>query len=376
MDDVLVVFPSVFSLNKIKKLIESIKKKIELKFDVNKITTEKSCLVFEVDDVVDAAVLTADIFGIEKVAIAKRIPNEFKKIVTTIVNTGKKTILPGEQFFVRVQADYPETVGFTRSDIEFTSTGDLAAELSDISAHPAKNEYEATKIIFSYIGRESTYVCIHIYTGVGGLPFGSQNKKVACSIHNVLSATSCLMAVKCGYLPQILIVYSSEPELKENIRLFGSIAHRTSINTLKIRVTHIDLSDDLNGNIRLMLQESIAIKILTVLPERNIILPLSASIHPFWFVEAIKRRTLFAGKTPFMPLLFLTDSIYHTVDDMHLKYKKQDINMLINNAVFKKEAYEKYQKKIDALSKDGKKNIKTISLKIGPNYLHDIIDSI
>ena len=103
MDDVLVVFPSAFSSNRLKKLIESIKKKIHLKFNVYKIIVEKSCLVFEVDDVVEATVLTADIFGIDKVAIAKRTPNEFNNIVTTILNAGKKTILPGEQFFVRVQ---------------------------------------------------------------------------------------------------------------------------------------------------------------------------------------------------------------------------------------------------------------------------------
>jgi hypothetical protein len=44
--------------------------------------------------------------------------------------------------------------------------------------------------------------------------------------------------------------------------------------------------------------------------------------------------------------------------------------------VFKKKEYERYERTIDMLSKAAVKNMKTISLEVGPNYLHDIIDSI
>jgi hypothetical protein len=92
------------------------------------------------------------------------------------------------------------------------------------------------------------------------------------------------------------------------------------------------------------------------------------------------KKIVFAGKTPWLPLMFLTDSIYHNAKDTGLEDKINScytsIDTLIKDMAFKKEEYEKYENKIDVLSKAAIENMKTISLKIGPNYLHDIIDSI
>ena len=60
-------------------------------------------------------------------------------------------------------------------------------------------------------------------------------------------------------------------------------------------------------------------------------------------------------------------------DDKIIMY----IDKLIGDTIgFKKYEYNKYEKKIDALSKETTNNMKTISLNIGPNYIHDIIDSV
>jgi hypothetical protein len=125
-----------------------------------------------------------------------------------------------------------------------------------------------------------------------------------------------------------------------------------------------------------MLQESISANILTHLPENRLIIPLSTAIHPTWFIEATMKKIVFARKTPWLPLMFLTDSIYHNTKDTGLEDRTTCIDTLIKDMTFKREEYEKYENKIDALSKAAIKNMKTISLKIGPNYLHDIIDSI
>jgi hypothetical protein len=46
------------------------------------------------------------------------------------------------------------------------------------------------------------------------------------------------------------------------------------------------------------------------------------------------------------------------------------------SALFEKKEYRKHLRKVDILSKKAMKNMKTISLKVGPNYLHDIIDAV
>jgi hypothetical protein len=374
---VLLVFPSAFSANRKDNLKTVVKEKLELiHVKVNKIISEESCIVFEVTNLVEASASVVEMFGIDKVAIAKHVTNGFTDIVTTIVSTGRQIIFPKEKFFVKVQMSSNSRVSYIARDIEFVSSSNLTAELSSIAAKPAKNEYEANKIILSYIGKDSAYVCIQMDTAHGGLPFGSQKEKVACSIHNVLSTVSCMITVKCGFVPDFLILYTNDNDLKENAKLFSHIANKMCIKKHKIRVAYIDLPDKFDHNLKLMLQESISANILTHLPENRLIIPLSTAIHPTWFIEATMKKIVFARKTPWLPLMFLTDSIYHNTKDTGLEDRTTCIDTLIKDMTFKREEYEKYENKIDALSKAAIKNMKTISLKIGPNYLHDIIDSI
>ena len=378
MDNVvLLVFPSAFSANRKDKLITMVKKKLQLRhIKVNKIILEESCIAFEVSDVVEAASSAAEMFGIDKVAIAKQVTNRFTNIVKTIVNTGKQIILPKEKFFVKVEVDHNTKLNYVGRDVEFVSSGDLTANLSSIAAQPAKNEYDADKIILSYIGKNSAYVCIQIDKALGGLPFGSQKEKVVCSIHNTLSALSCLMAIQCGFIPELLILYTDYNDLKENVKLVGYIYNRMSIKKHKIRIARIDIPDNSNYCLKFILQESVSARILTLLPEKGLVIPLSAAIHPPWFVEATIKKIGFTGKMPWMPLMLMTDSIYYNAKYVGLEDKIATIETIISTSVLKKEEYKKHEKKIDTLSKAAIKNMKTVSLNIGPNYLHDIIDSI
>jgi hypothetical protein len=341
---------------------------------------EEACIVFEVADVVEAAGITAELFGIGKVAIAKCTSNRFTDVVSTIVKIGKQTILPEEKFFIRVQISSKAKVSYIGRDIEFASSGNLIADLSPISAKPAKNEYESDKTILAYIGKNSAYVSLQIDTGHGGIPSGSQKEKVVCSIHNTLSTLSCMLVIKYGFIPDFLIMYTNVDDLKENAKLFGRIAPTMSVKKYKIRLVHIDLPDVYNDhNLKLMLQEGVFSTILTLLPGKSgIVMPLSAAIHPQWFIESTVKRIISTGKMLWMPLMLLTDGVYQDAKNMDLEDKITSIDDLINNnmMMFKKCEYKKYERKIDALSKAAIKNMKTISLKIGPNYLHDIIDSV
>jgi hypothetical protein len=378
--NVLLIFPSSLSPNRKTKLIDVVKKKLLLSnIKVNKTTIEEGCIAFEVTDVIEAAAATVELFGICQVAVAKCIPNRFTDIVDTIVKTGKQIILPEEKFFIRVWTSGKAKISYIGRDVEFASSGNLIAELSPIASKPAKNEYEANKVILSYIGKHSAYVCLQIDTALGGIPSGSQKEKLVCGIHNILSSLSCMLAVKCGFIPDVLIMYTNEDDLKENAKLFGCIAPKMSVKKYRIRLIHIDLPDKYNHHLKLMLQEGISIRILTLLPGKGrLVIPLSAAIHPPWFVESTVKKIVSTGKIPWMPLMLLTDGIYHDAKSVGLEDKITSIDDLINTnmIMFKKQEYKKYERKIDMLSKDAVKNMKTISLKVGSNYLHDIIDSI
>ena len=78
-DEVLiVVFPSIFSKNKVNSLIINIKKVLKIqKQNFRKIRKEGDIIIVEVDDPVFASSAINTLFGIKGVAIAKQVTNDF-----------------------------------------------------------------------------------------------------------------------------------------------------------------------------------------------------------------------------------------------------------------------------------------------------------
>ena len=265
---VLLVFPGHFSMGRIDKLIANIEKQLQSKnIELKNIAIENECLVFEMDDVVEGAGITREMFGIDKVAIAKKVPSiQFEDITAEVVNIGKLKVLPNEKFFVKVQISNNAQVNYKSRDLEFASTGDLTVALQpssisssrqrpytfshdssissshsySSSARPAKNELEADRLIEIFIGKKSAYVSIEIDIGLGGLPFACQGEKVLCTIHDTLSAISCMIALKCGFFPEIVILYTDDDDLRKNLKIFGMIVNKMSIKNYSIRLVELD----------------------------------------------------------------------------------------------------------------------------------------
>jgi hypothetical protein len=314
---------------------------------------------------------------VDKVAIAKRIPKQFKQIVKTIVMTGQKTILSREKFFVKVEVSQNDKLTYVQRDLEFAASGELIGKLSrTVKAIPAKNEYDADKLVLTYLGKNSAYVCLQVNKGMGGITYNSQKEDIICSIHNITSTISCLKSLKCGFAPNYLIPYTNHCDLTENLKLFGFVANKSPHKKYKIRVGRIDLPSGINENLELMFKESVCAEVLTLLPGKGIIIPLSASFYPLWFVKATIKRVFAGGKIPWMPLAVSTNSIYYDAEELGLDDKISFIDKLVMKTSFDKRDYERFQDKIDTVSRVTFKGIKIVSLEIGPNYLHDIVDSI
>jgi hypothetical protein len=416
---VLLVFPSQFSIGRIDKLIADIKDALRSKdVELRDIVLEKECVVFELDDVVEAAAITAEMFGINKVAIAKKVSTaRFEEILTEVVNIGKLKILPNEKFYVKVQISKNAKVDYKPRDLEFASTGELTAALQpslspsfsssrqsstrsssasslSSSARPAKNEFDANRLIEIFIGKKSAYVCIEIDAGLGGLPFACQDEKVLCTIHNTLSAISCMAVLKCGFFPEIIILYTDDDDLRQNLKTFGLVVNRMNTKNYSIRLARVD---DLQkkrqqqqqqqqhqrrqSSHKTILQEIVATQVLTRLRGKGVVVPLSTAIHPLWLIELTFKKILSSNKIPWMPLLLPTQGIYDIAKELGMEEHKlrlmSDQSYMIDRLLtFTKQDYAKYRKSIDIMTESALKNMDTISFEIGPNYLHDILDSI
>jgi hypothetical protein len=126
---VLIVFPDRFSMGRIDKLIANIEKQLKSKnIELKNTAIENEWLVFDMDDVVEGAAITREMFGIDKVAIAKKVPSiQFEDISAEVLKIGKLKVLPNEKFFVKVQISNNAKISYKSRDLEFASTGDLTA---------------------------------------------------------------------------------------------------------------------------------------------------------------------------------------------------------------------------------------------------------
>lgn len=409
---VLLVFPSQFSIGRIDKLIADIKDALRSKdVGLRDIVLEKECVIFELDDVVEGATITAEMFGIDKVAIAKKVSTaRFEEILAEVVSIGKLKILPKEKFFVKVQISNNAKVDYKPRDLEFASTGELTAALQSSlspsvsyshrqsstfpssasslssSARPAKNELDANRLIEIFIGKKSAYVCIEIDAGLGGLPFACQGEKVLCTIHNPLSAISCMAVLKCGFFPEIIILYTDDDDLRQNLKTFGLVVNRLNTKNYSIRLARVEelqiqQQQQRQSSHRIILKEIVAAQVLTRILGKGVVVPLSTAIHPLWLIELTFKKILSSNKIPWMPLLLPAQGIYDIAKELGMEEHKlrlmSDQSCMIDRLLtFTKQDYAKYRKSIDIMTESALKNMNTISFEIGPNYLHDILDSV
>jgi hypothetical protein len=362
---VVIAFPSAFA-NK-GALARAIKKAARGRISI---IIEGNCIVCEPTDSVEFASQLASLFGIEKVAIAKKVSSKFSDLSHAIIEVGTRVIVPGARFYIKViQEAAAAKYDYVSRDIEFAASGALTVELSSIKARPAKNEEEATQLILTIIGKESAYICLQLLSASGGLVAGSRGK-VLGSIHSSLSFLSSHMAAKAGFDSTIVLPYTDERELESNAKLVQLFALKTgrknqtilamSINVPAVRHEHVPL-----------VKEKIISKILIRQKENSrIVFPFSIAVHPVWLIESIMQETLSVGKTPFVPLIFMSNEL--------VTYAR-DIGINLHSSIASTAAeveLQKYSGIIESQAKVAIKHTKKLDLNVGPNYLHDIIDSI
>jgi adenylyl- and sulfurtransferase ThiI len=192
--NVVIAFPSAFT--DVRALARTIQKATTE--TIRSVAVEHNCIICESSDIVELAYQLASIFGVESVAVAKKVSSNFSDLTAAIVDVGISVIVPGDRFHVRVMLQPTAKCDYVSRDIEFAVSGTLAARLTSINARPAKTEVDASRQILSIVGKESAYVCVQVMTAPSGLIAGSHGG-VLSSIHDSLSFLASLMAAKAGF---------------------------------------------------------------------------------------------------------------------------------------------------------------------------------
>ena len=366
-----IVFPSIFAQNKINSLITNIKKILKIKnLKFQAIRKEDSIIVVDANDPVFTSSAINLLFGIERVAIAKQVENEFNTVVSSITKIGSNLLLKGDKFYVKIEG---YSTGYLPKDLEIATTSSLIEKTTKLGAKPG-TENNNDKVLYTFLTKKHAYVCIYTDKGLGGIPYNSQNEKIVCSIFDELSAISCLETIKQGYDVKIVVFYNKKSELLNLVKILNKIIPRTLHSKIDLDFYQISISSG-TKNFLLLVQTitEILITIAKLNKMKKISLSISPLIFPSQFVDAIIKRVFEKNIIPHIPLAGLDDDILDNAKEIGLgkflpkiekfgKMKFNSINTTINEA-----------KKI---AKDSEHTKKSISIEVGANNIHDILDSL
>ncbi|MHB8545484.1 MAG: thiamine biosynthesis protein [Nitrosotalea sp.] len=365
---VLVIFPSIYSLNKINNLATNISKILKIKNQHhNGVRKNESLVVVEAIDPVLASSAVNLLFGIDKIAIAKEVDNNFDSVLSTITNTALSLLLKGEKFYVKVEG---KTKKFLAKDLEIAATAMLVEKSMHLEAKPG-SESNHDRLVYIYLTDAYAYVCIFVDKGLSGIPYNSQKEKILCCIHDELSAISCLQTIKMGFEVKILICYHNESDLLRLAKIINKILPRIIEDNIALHICKMNRSSGIPTTITAITQ--VMISIASKEKIGRISLGISPMIFPVSFCE-YNANLAFQNKIiPWFSLSGIDSGIFENAKEIGLE--KYIVNL--EDLCKKHPNYKKISmSEISRHAKNALKTIKCIQVTAGPKNIHDIIDSL
>ena len=360
-----VVFPNLFSKNKIPQLITKIKEILRLKnLKINSIKRDNDIILVDANDPVFVSSAINLLFGIDKIAIARKTSNDFQKIISEISSIAGNLLLKNEKYLVRVEGN---AKGFLLKDVEIAATTKIIEEKANLEAFPGtENNYE--KLLYTYITKKNAYICIFMDEGNGGIPYNAQNKKAICAIYDEISVLACYETIKQGYDVRIIVCYRQKSELMNIVKIINKILPRLLQEKIKLEFFQINIQSTSVKNYLLYVNSIIEI----MLEQENeyLALPLSPLFFPSNFIENSINRVFEKKKIPIIPITGVDVRFYDDFKEMGLEKNVKKFENIV----------KKISKDTPEFSRDlvenSLKTKKIVLVKIGPNNIHDILDAL
>lgn len=365
-----IVFPSIFAQNKTNILESNIKKILKIQNQhFKKIKKDDSIILVEANDPVFASSMINLLFGIEKVAIAKQTKNEYDTVISAITKIGSNLFLKGDTFFVKVEG---KSKGYLPKDIEFAATSSLIEKTAKLGVKPGTEE-KYDKLLYVYLTKLNAYVCIFTDNGNGGVPNNSQNEKIICCIYDELSAVSCLETIKEGYEVKIIVCYHKESDLLKFVKILNSLLPRLLKSEIELEFFHVDVNDNTAQNYLDLVEIVTEIMLSTAISKKikRLSLALSTSIFPQSFIDKITEKVYRKKIFPHISLSGFDKNTLEYAKDLGLEKYLGRIEKL---GKMKFDSVKKDRKNLQNLYQKSLKTKKIVSVNVGPNNVHDILD--
>jgi len=360
-----VVFPSIFSKNKIPQLIKNIKKILKIKNQkYNSVKRDGDIILVDADDPVFASSAINLLFGIEKIAIARQVKNDFQNIVSEITTIGGNLLLKGEKFLVRVEGI---SKGFLVKDVEIAATSNIIEKKSNLGAHPGTDE-NFDKLLDTFLTKNYAYICIFSDIGKGGIPYESEKQQTICAVYDEISAVSCYETIKQGYDTKIIVCFRQESELMNLAKMINQIIPRLVQEEIKIEFYNLKINP--KGNKNYLIYVNSIIEILLSFSNKRISLSLSPLIFSGNFIDSVLNHVFSKKKIPIIPLTGVDNQLFLEAKEIGLERSISKLEKMIS---IRSNDVPKISKTDIEFALKTKKEI---SVKLGVNNVHDILDSL
>ncbi len=367
---VVVVFPSIFSQNKIEALITNIKKVLKnqnQKF--KKIKKDGKVIIVETTDPVFVSSTINDLFGIKNIAIAKQVKNDFKIIVENVTKIAADLFLKNERFLLQVEG---YSKGFVTRDVEVAATSSLIEKTVKKGIKPGTTE-KYDRRLFTHLTKSSAYICIYYDKGLEGIPNNSQNEKMVCCVFDELSAISCIETIKQGFNIKMIVCYNKKSELLDLVKMINVIIHKTVQTQISLEFYKIDTDVKLSPMTLVEVVSGILVKVAMSVNIKRISLSISPIIHPISFFEKIVKEIHSKDLMPYTPLTTLSEDIIDDSKEIGLEKHLNKIEKIGKTKFFSSVSPKR---KIENIVEHSMKTKKTVRVKLDVNNIHDILDSV
>ena len=364
-----VAFPNDFSKNKIPQLITNIKKILTIKnLQFTSVKRDGDVILVDANDPVFSSSAISLLFGIDKVAITRNTKNSFEDIVSEISIVGGNLLLRGEKFLIRVEGI---TRGFFAKDVELAATSAIIEKKSNIEAKPGTEE-NYDKMIYTYLTKNNAYVCIFLDKGQGGIPYQSQDQTAICSLYDEISAVSCFETIKQGFDSKIIICYRQKSELMNLVKIVNQILPR--LVTKEIDLEFFQVKNSGSGVNQHMSFLSNVVELMIRLAKQDKIqhVSIAASYQMFAgkFVDLAMKQVFENKLIPVIPLSGVGDNLFEDAKEIGLERNIPKIKKIISRN------YKELPNFSNKIVDDAIKSKQTVKVVVGPNNIHDILDSI
>lgn len=373
------VFPTVFARKRIPQLTANIKTILRIRGqEFRSVGRDGDIILVHANDPVFASSAIGLLFGVRKVAIARRGGNGLDELVSKIVSVGGNLLLRGERFLVTVEGT---TKGFIAKDAEVAATSGIIERKEELGAVPG-TESRFDREIYAYVTPRNAYVCIFSDGGAGGVPTQRDGRKdAACAVYDELSAASCLECMRQGYDVAITVFYKNRSGLLNLARLLNRLIPRMLRQEVELGFVRMGSggSRDRGGSSAGGKYQAFVGAVTGAMqamqgPGSRMALATPPAAFPADVVDAHVLYVTEHGMTPLVPLAGTgEDGIYGiarelVLGDAGVKRLEKEIAMAAAAGVAADAGWQDGAAKAEPVQK--------VTVRVGANNTHDILDSL